>query len=123
MAKIRVLLVDDNVSFRQRMGRLLGLQPDLEVAGEAADGLEAIERVRALSPDVVLIDFRMSGLDGFTAARTITKEFPRVKVFVLTAFPGALDQEKISQSGIAGLLIKDQPATEILAAIRNSVRP
>ncbi|MBI2973602.1 MAG: DNA-binding response regulator, partial [Armatimonadetes bacterium] len=46
MAKIRVLLVDDNVSFRQRMGRLLGLQPDLEVAGEAADGLEAIERVR-----------------------------------------------------------------------------
>lgn len=123
MAKIRVLLVDDNVSFRQRMGRLLGLQPDLEVAGEAADGLEAIERVRALSPDVVLIDFRMSGLDGFTAARTITKEFPRVKVFMLTAFPGALDQEKISQSGIAGLLIKDQPATEILAAIRNSVRP
>ncbi|MBI2200612.1 MAG: response regulator [Armatimonadetes bacterium] len=64
MAKIRVLLVDDNLSFRQRMGRLLGLQPDLEVAGEAADGLEAIERVRALSPDVVLIDFRMSGLDG-----------------------------------------------------------
>lgn len=123
MARIRVLLVDDNVSFRQRMGRLLGLQPDLEVAGEAADGLEAIERVRALSPDVVLIDFRMSGLDGFTAARTITKEFPRVKVFMLTAFPGALDQEKISQSGIAGLLIKDQPATEILAAIRNSVRP
>lgn len=123
MAKIRVLLVDDNVSFRQRMGRLLGLQPDLEVAGEAADGLEAIERVRALSPDVVLIDFRMSGLDGFTAARTITKEFPRVQVFMLTAFPGALDQEKISQSGIAGLLIKDQPATEILAAIRNSVRP
>lgn len=123
MAKIRVLLVDDNVSFRQRMGRLLGLQPDLEVAGEAADGLEAIERVRALSPDVVLIDFRMRGLDGFTAARTITKEFPRVKVFMLTAFPGALDQEKISQSGIAGLLIKDQPATEILAAIRNSVQP
>lgn len=122
MAKIRVLLVDDNVSFRQRMGRLLGLQPDLEVAGEAADGLEAIERVRALSPDVVLIDFRMSGLDGFTAARTITKEFPRVKVFMLTAFPGALDQEKISQSGIAGLLIKDQPATEILAAIRKSVQ-
>lgn len=122
MAKIRVLLVDDNVSFRQRMGRLLGLQPDLEVAGEAADGLEAIERVRALSPDVVLIDFRMSGLDGFTAARTITKEFPRVKVFMLTAFPGALDQDKISQSGIAGLLIKDQPATEILAAIRRSVR-
>ncbi len=122
MAKIRVLLVDDNAGFRQRMARLLGLQPDLEVAGEAADGAEAIARTRELAPDVVLIDFRMSGLDGFTAARTITKEFPQVKVFMLTAFPGALDPDKIKQSGIAGLLIKDQPASEILDVIRNSVR-
>lgn len=122
VARIRILLVDDNASFRQRMARVLQLQPDLEVAGEAADGNEAITRVRELHPDVVLIDFRMSGLDGFSAARTITKEFPQVKVFMLTAFPGALDQEKVTKSGIAGLLIKDQPAQEILEAIRNSVR-
>lgn len=104
------------------MARLLGLQPDLEVAGEAADGAEAIARTRELAPDVVLIDFRMSGLDGFTAARTITKEFPQVKVFMLTAFPGALDPDKVQQSGIAGLLIKDQPAQEILDSIRRGVR-
>lgn len=120
MAKIRVLLVDDNASFRGRMARVLRLQPDLDVVGEAADGNGAITQVRALQPDVVLIDFRMSGLDGFTAARTITKEFPAVKVFMLTAFPGALDAEKIAKSGIAGLLIKDQPAIEIIEAIRTA---
>jgi len=119
--RTRVLLVDDNAGFRQRMARLLQLQSDLAVVGEASDGNEAIVRVRELHPDVVLIDFRMSGLDGFTAARTITTEFPRVKVFMLTAFPGALDPDKVAKNGIAGLLIKDQPASEILAAIRKSV--
>lgn len=121
--RIRILLVDDNPGFRQRMARLLQLQTDFTVIGEASDGTEAIVRVRDLQPDVVLIDFRMSGLDGFTAARTITAEFPRVKVFMLTAFPGALDPDKVAKNGIAGLLIKDQPAAEILAAIRKSVRP
>jgi DNA-binding NarL/FixJ family response regulator len=119
--RTRVLLVDDYAGFRQRMARLLQLQSDLAVVGEASDGNEAIVRVRELHPDVVLIDFRMSGLDGFTAARTITTEFPRVKVFMLTAFPGALDPDKVAKNGIAGLLIKDQPASEILAAIRKSV--
>lgn len=103
------------------MARLLELQTDLAVVGEASDGNEAITRVRELHPDVVLMDFRMTGLDGFTAARTITAEFPKVKVFMLTAFPGALDPDKVTKNGIAGLLIKDQPASEILAAIRKSV--
>lgn len=122
MDRIRVLLVDDNAGFRQRMARVLQLQDDLEVVGEAADGNEAIARARDLRPDVVLIDFRMTGLDGFTAARTITRELPQTKVFMLTAYPGALDPEKISRSGLEGLLIKDQPASEIIAAIRNSLK-
>jgi len=121
ISRTRVLLVDDNPGFRQRMARLIQLQSDLAVVGEASDGHEAIARVRELHPDVVLIDFRMTGLDGFTAARTITAEFPRIRVFMLTAFPGALDPDKVAKNGIAGLLIKDQPATEILAAIRKSV--
>lgn len=122
MNRIRILLVDDNAGFRQRMARVLQLQGDLEVVGEAADGNAAIARARELQPDVVLIDFRMAGLDGFTAARAITKELPNVKVFMLTAYPGALDPEKIERSGLQGLLIKDQPASEIIEAIRTSVR-
>jgi DNA-binding NarL/FixJ family response regulator len=120
---IRVLLVDDNAGYRARLARLLGLQEDLHVVGEASDGAEAIIRARELRPDVVLMDFRMSGLDGFTAARAIAQELPGVRILMLTAFPGALDQEKVRRGGVQGLLTKDQPAAEIVAAIRASVLP
>lgn len=122
MSRIRVLLVDDNTPYRQRLAQLLRIQGDLEVVGEAADGQEAIARARELRPEVILMDFRMPGLDGFTAARMITRELPQVKILLLTAYPGALDPTKIASNGLEGLLIKDQPATEILAAIRKSVR-
>lgn len=121
MKKIRVMLVDDNASYRQRVARLLQTQADLEVVGEAADGHEALSRAREVHPDVILIDFRMTGLDGFSAARTIVKELPQIKVFMLTAFPGALDRDKVARSGLHGLLVKDQPASEIFEAIRKSV--
>ncbi len=122
MSQIRVVLVDDNTSFRQRLARLLQLHGDLEVAGEAADGSEAIARARELRPDVILMDFRMQGLDGFTAACRITQELPWTRVFILTAYPGALDPTKIAGNGLAGLLSKDQPVTEIVAAIRKSLQ-
>lgn len=118
---IRVVLADDNAGFRRRLAALLRLQGDVEVAGEAADGREAIARARELRPDVMLLDFRMTGMDGFTAARTILQDTPGVKIFILTAYPGALDRARISAGGLEGLLIKDQPIGEIVAAIRRSV--
>lgn len=123
MIPIRVLLVDDNAGYRARLARVLGTQQDLLVVGEAADGTEAMARARALRPDVILMDFRMGGVDGFTAARAIIKELPAVKVLLLTAFPGALDRDKVVRGGVQGLLIKDQSSGEIVAAIRASVLP
>ncbi len=123
---IRVVLVDDNAGFRQRLARLLRLQDNLEIAGEAADGREAITKARELRPDVILMDFRMTTMDGFTAAREILRDVPEVKIFMLTAYPGALDREKVRSHGLQDLLIKDQPVAEIAAAIRRSldgVRP
>lgn len=121
MTPIRVVLVDDNPGFRQRLARLLQFEDDVEVAGEAADGREAIAKAREMHPDVILMDFRMTGMDGFTAARTILRDAPGTKIFMLTAYPGALDGAKVRSNGLEGLLIKDQPVGEILAAIRKSV--
>ena len=118
---IRVVLVDDNAGFRQRLAKLLRLQGDVEVAGEASGGREAITKARELRPDVILMDFRMTGMDGFTAARTILQDIPGVKIFMLTAYPGALDRARVTSNGLEGLLIKDQPVGEIVAAIRRSV--
>ncbi len=120
MRTIRVMLVDDNPSYRQRMARALGTQPDLEVVGEAGDGGEALSRARELRPDVILIDFRMTGVDGYTAARAILRELPGTKVFILTAFPGALDPDRVVREGLQGLLVKDQPVAEIIAAVRRA---
>jgi DNA-binding NarL/FixJ family response regulator len=120
---IRVVLADDNAGFRRALAALLRLYTDVEVAGEAADGQEAITKARDLRPDVMLLDFRMTGMDGFTAARAILQDTPGVKIFILTAYPGALDRAKVSGSGLEGLLIKDQPIAEIVAAIRRSVAP
>jgi len=118
VTRIRVLLVDDNAGFRQRLARLLQMEQDMEIVGEAADGSEAIARARELRPDVVLMDFRMAGMDGVTAGRLLVQEHPSVRVLILTAYPGALDRDRLRRDGLAGLLIKDQPAAEIAAAIR-----
>ncbi|MBI4279473.1 MAG: response regulator transcription factor [Armatimonadetes bacterium] len=114
------MLVDDNVSFRERLARFLRLHDDLEVVAEAGDGLQAIERARQALPDVILIDFRMPRLDGYTAARRIIEESPTTKVFILTAYPGALDPEKMARAGIE-LLVKDLAPSLIVNAIRRVV--
>ncbi|MFF9125588.1 response regulator [Streptomyces sp. NPDC014889] len=117
---IRVLLADDQSLVRAGFKALLDAQPDIEVAGEAADGEEALRKVRELSPDVVLMDIRMPLLDGLAATRRITGE-PRlkdVKVVMLTTFE--LDEYVFEaiRSGASGFLVKDTEPDELLRAIR-----
>ncbi|MFI7400763.1 response regulator [Streptomyces sp. NPDC049541] len=117
---IRVLLADDQSLVRAGFKALLDAQPDIEVAGEAADGEEALRKVRELRPDVVLMDIRMPLLDGLAATRRITGDeaLQGVKVVMLTTFE--LDEYVFEaiRSGASGFLVKDTEPEELLRAVR-----
>ncbi|MFF0223105.1 response regulator [Streptomyces sp. NPDC004629] len=117
---IRVLLADDQVLVRAGFRALLDAQPDIKVAGEAADGAQALARVRELRPDVVLMDIRMPLLDGLAATRRITgePELRDVKVVMLTTFE--LDEYVFEaiRSGASGFLVKDTEPDELVRAVR-----
>ncbi|GHE66868.1 response regulator transcription factor [Streptomyces griseoaurantiacus] len=117
---IRVLLADDQSLVRAGFKALLDAQPDIEVAGEAADGEEALGAVCALGPDVVLMDIRMPVLDGLAATRRITgdERLAGVKVIMLTTFE--LDEYVFEaiRSGASGFLVKDTEPAELLRAVR-----
>ncbi len=107
MEPLRILLVDDHLLFRKGLARLLDAQPDFEVIGEAADGLEALSQVEALRPDIVLMDIRMPRCDGLEATRRIKHQMPDVQVVMLTVSDDADDLATAIQYGADGYLIKD----------------
>ncbi|WP_137235591.1 response regulator transcription factor [Streptomyces sp. BPSDS2] len=117
---IRVLLADDQLLVRAGFRALLDAQPDVEVAGEAADGDEAVRLVRELRPDIVLMDIRMPRQDGLAATRRITgdPELNEVKVVMLTTFE--LDEYVFEaiRNGASGFLVKDTEPEELLRAVR-----
>jgi DNA-binding NarL/FixJ family response regulator len=117
---IRVLLADDQVLIRSGFAALIGSDAALEVVGEASDGAEAVRQATALRPDVVLMDIRMPGVDGLTAARQITEspELADVRVIVLTTFEADEYVLQALRSGASGFLGKSVEPEELLDAIR-----
>lgn len=115
---IRVLVVDDQALVRAGFVALIGSDPDLEVVGEAGDGSEALEVATRTSPDVVLMDIRMPGMDGIEATRRLAERDPAPGVLVLTTFD--LDEYVYDalRAGASGFLLKDTPPVELLSAIR-----
>ena len=117
-APIRVVLADDQEMVRAGLRMLIDFQPDLEVVGEAADGIEAVEVVTRARPDVVLMDVRMPRCDGIEAARRILAAVPDTAVLVLTTFDEDASLAEALRAGVSGFLLKVAPPEQLLHAIR-----
>ena len=118
MQKIRVLVVDDHTIVRDGICALLALAADIEVVGEAENGKEALDKVRQLTPDVVLMDIAMPIMDGLEATRRIHKEFPETKVLVLTQYDEKEYIFSIIEVGAQGFISKTAVSSELASGIR-----
>ena len=118
MDAIKILIVDDHPVVREGIGAMLKHEPDFKIVGEAANGLEALEQARELSPDVILMDLRMPEMDGVEAITKIKEAKPEIKFIILTTYS---DDEYIFKGIAAGArayLLKDAPRDELFKAIR-----
>lgn len=119
MKKIRVLIVDDHTIIRDGITALLALTGDIEVVGEATNGYEALNTIRELHPDVVLMDIAMPVMGGLEATRRISKEFPKTKVLVLTQHDDKEYVFPVIESGASGFISKAAASTELVMGIRS----
>jgi len=113
-----VLIVDDQALVRVGLRKILEAEPEMTVAGEAADGEEAVAEARGLRPDVVLMDIRMPVLDGIEATRRIVRAQPATRVLMLTTFGLDSYVYEALRAGASGFMLKDAPPEEIAAAVR-----
>lgn len=119
---IRVLIVDDHPVVRNGLRGAFAAEPDIHVAGEAANGREALEWLARHPADVVLMDLRMPELDGLQAITALQQRTPAVRVLVLTTFDSETDVLPAIEAGATGYLLKDAPPEELLRAVRAAHR-
>lgn len=119
---IRVLVADDHTIVRQGVVSLLEASGDCTVVAQASDGVEAVERAVATSPDVAVVDIGMPRLSGLEAVRRIRQEAPRVRILVLTMHEEEEYVVHLVKAGASGYLVKDSAATDLLAAVRALAR-
>jgi NarL family two-component system response regulator LiaR len=122
MTKIRVLITDDHAIVRDGICALLALTGDIEAVGEATNGREALEMVKKLAPDVVLMDIAMPLMNGLEATRRIHKEFPQTKVIVLTQYEDREYVLPVIEAGASGFVSKTAASSELTSAIRSVYR-
>ena len=122
MDKIKILLVDDHAIMREGIRSLLSSYDDIEIIGEASDGKEAYEKVAELSPDVIIMDIGMAGLDGLEATRRIHKNDKRVKILILTQHENREYLISAIKAGAAGYLPKKAMGADLIAAIHSIYR-
>jgi two-component system response regulator DesR len=117
---IRVVLVEDNRVFREALELLLGLRTDIDVVASVADGTDAVSACREHGPDVVVMDYRLPGLDGVQATRAVREACPGTAVVVLTASANVREMDALREAGAVACLTKDQDLDAIVGAIREA---
>jgi DNA-binding NarL/FixJ family response regulator len=120
MSPVRVVLVEDNEIFREALELMLGMREEVEVVAAVGDGTAAVEAVREHGPDVVLMDYRMPGLDGAEATAVLRAKFPQLRVVALTASADEAQRAELLAAGASACLRKDQELDEIVAAIEQA---
>ncbi len=121
-ASIRVLIVDDHAIVRKGIRALLAVKHDIQVVGEAANGVEAVAQAQALRPDVVLMDLMMPKMDGIQAIKEITAQLPGTRILVITTYAGDEQVFPAIKAGALGYLLKDSEPQELIQAIRQVYR-
>ena len=121
-APIRILLVEDNEVFREALELLLGLRTDIEVVASVGDGTEAVPACVQHDPDVVVMDFRLPGIDGVQATAALRRACPEASVICLTGAADEREVEALYEAGAVACLRKDQELEEIVAAIQRAGR-
>ena len=116
--KIRVLIADDHFVVRMGLLGVVNTEPDMEVVGEAADGVQVVELFRKLNPDLVLMDLRMPVKDGIAATREIKSSHPNARVLMLTTYDGDTDIHRAMQAGAQGYVLKNSTGDKLIPALR-----
>ena len=118
MTKLRILIAEDHETIREGIKLLINAQPDMDVIGEAGDGLLAVQRTQTLLPDLVLMDVSMPGVTGFQATEQLNQTCPQVKLLALTRHRDKAYLQQLVRAGADGYVLKQSPAEELLRAIR-----
>ena len=119
MNPIRILIADDHALLRHGLTMVFALHNDLSVVGEAKNGIEALKLAKTTSPDVVIMDLSMPGMDGVEATRQIHEAVPSAKILILTTFGTSVDVARALREGASGALVKDAGDDELVKAIRS----
>ena len=122
MKKARVLIADDHTLFREGLKQLLEMERDIEVVGEASDGMDAIAKARDLSPDVILMDINMPVVNGVAATSQILQDVPEAGIIVLTMYRQDQYVFDAMRAGARGYLLKDTKSADLIFAIRMVAR-
>jgi len=118
--KIKIIIADDHTIFRQGLRMLLAQEDDMEVVGEAADGIEALELAKKHNPDIILLDIAMPNMDGVQVAGKIKKSLPQIKIIVLTSYSDDQFLYEFLKLGVSGFVLKDLASQELIYSIRKS---